>query len=134
MVSRSIEKMLLIAIGLTTVVIVGIPVLTYSIQTISNVNELENVEYVVELIYNATEQVDAELSSERSIQVNIPDGFRIEAKSSTLNIDYSSNVNAFSSSRNFNHVINLVPPQKAGWHIVRIHMKNNAIYMVFEEL
>ncbi len=132
MVSRSIEKMLLIAIGLSTAVIVGVPVLLYSIRTISNVSDLEVARSIAGQILNATERVDSGGSTEVSFQVNIPSGFRIKAAGSSLSVYLDmADDNTYSWSRNYGHTIVLTPPQEAGMYFVSIQMENNIIVIGF---
>jgi len=44
MVSRSLEKMMLIAVGLSTAVIIGVPVLLYAIDTMSYSTHLQTAQ------------------------------------------------------------------------------------------
>ncbi len=127
MVSRSIEKMLLIAIGLSTVVIVGVPVLLYSIQTINNISEVEMAQSVAQRILNKTDSVDRGEVSETSIQVEILDGFHIEASSKTLTIRFVHDDTSHEWTREYNHTISLTPPGDAGTYMISIEMRNSTI-------
>lgn len=135
MVSRSIEKMLLIAIGLSTAVIVGVPVLLYSIQTINNISELEVTKSIAGQILNATDLVDSGKITETLFQVNVPTGFGIEASGSSLSVYLNMNgSNTYSWSRSYNHTIALTSPQGKGLHIVSIQMDKNVIVIKFSDV
>ncbi|MGD9395363.1 MAG: hypothetical protein PVJ05_02950 [Candidatus Thorarchaeota archaeon] len=91
MVSRSLEKMILIAIGLSTVVIVGVPVLMYSIDTINTTSQLQEVQLMAELIHNATRDVDTGVSNSTSADVWVNPGFSVTATAKTLTVLFSKN-------------------------------------------
>jgi hypothetical protein len=90
MVSRSLEKMMLIAIGLSTAVIVGVPVLMYAIDTISTTSQLQEVLLAAEQIHNATRDVDDGVSNTTAITVWINPGVTVTAEGNTLTVFYSS--------------------------------------------
>ena len=75
MVSRSLEKMMLIAIGLTTAVIIGVPVLLYAIDTMTTTQQIQYAHQTADTIFNATQQVDSGDVGELTIQVYVPSGF-----------------------------------------------------------
>jgi hypothetical protein len=89
MVSRSLEKMMLIAIGLSTAVIIGVPVLMYAIDTISTASQLQEVQLAAEQIHNATRNVDTGISNTTSISIWIHPGFSVAANANTLVVTYS---------------------------------------------
>jgi len=90
MVSRSLEKMMLIAIGLSTAVIVGVPVLMYAIDTINTTSQLQEVLLAAEQIHNATRDVDNGVSNTTVISVWINPGVTVNADGNTLTVLYSS--------------------------------------------
>jgi hypothetical protein len=89
MVSRSLEKMMLIAIGLSTAVIVGVPVLMYAIDTINTTTELQEAQLAAEQIFNATTIVDNGLTNTTSINVWINPSLTVTSSGNTLTILYA---------------------------------------------
>ena len=73
MVSRSLEKMLLIAVGLTTAVMVGVPVLLVAMDTISNASQLESAQSFAIIMHNVTGQVDSGQTNDTSMEIRVPD-------------------------------------------------------------
>ena len=90
MVSRSLEKMMLIAIGLSTAVIVGVPVLMYAIDTISTTSQLQEVQFASEQIHNATRDVDNGVSNTTAINIWAKPGFSVTANGNTLTVLFSN--------------------------------------------
>lgn len=82
---------MLIAIGLTTVVIVGVPVLMYAIDTINTTSQLQEVQYAASQMHNATRDVDTGVSNSTSITVWIHPGVTLTAVGHTLTVSYSDN-------------------------------------------
>jgi uncharacterized protein (UPF0333 family) len=89
MVSRSLEKMILIAIGLSTVVIVGVPVLMYAIDTINTASQLQEVQLIAEQIHNATRDVDNGVFNTTSITFWVNPGFTVTSNGNMLTVLYS---------------------------------------------
>ena len=79
---------MLIAIGLSTVVIVGVPVLMYAIDTISTTSQLQEAQLAAEQIHNATRNVDTGISNTTSISIWIHPGFSVAANGKTLVVTY----------------------------------------------
>lgn len=89
MVSRSLEKMMLIAIGLSTAVIVGIPVLMYAIDTITISTYLEDARIAAEEIHLATSVLDDGAYTIQSIVITIPPGFSVGVDNNTLIVTFN---------------------------------------------
>ncbi len=86
MVSRSLEKMMLIAIGLSTVVIIGVPVLMYAIDTINTTSELQDAVSVAEKIHNATRDVDTGALNTTAFTFWVNPGISVTASGNTLTV------------------------------------------------
>jgi ABC-type transport system involved in multi-copper enzyme maturation permease subunit len=86
MVSRSLEKMMLIAIGLSTVVIIGVPVLMFAIETINTTSELQEVVLVAEQIHNATRDVDTGILNTTAITFWVNPSVTVAATGKTLTV------------------------------------------------
>ena len=89
MVSRSLEKMMLIAIGLSTAVIVGVPILMYAIDTLSFTSQLQEAQLAAEQIHNVTRNVDTGISNTTSITIWISPGLSVTANGNILVVTYS---------------------------------------------
>ena len=111
MVSRSLEKMMLIAIGLSTAVIVGVPVLMYAIDTINTTSQLQEVMLAAEQMHNATREVDNGFSNTTSITVWINPGVAVSADGNTLTVSYSNDGGLPRTwSATYNHAISINQP------------------------
>jgi hypothetical protein len=89
MVSRSLEKMMLIVIGLSTAVIVGVPILMYSIETINTTTQLQGVELMVSKIHDATITVDSELFNTTTTDIWVNPGVTVNAVGNSLMIVFN---------------------------------------------
>ena len=90
MVSRSLEKMMLIAIGLSTAVIVGVPVLMYAIDTINTTSQLQEVQLVAGQIHNATSTVNTGVTNTTAINIWVNPGLSVTADGNTLTVSFSN--------------------------------------------
>ncbi|MBY8996424.1 MAG: hypothetical protein KGD60_01740 [Candidatus Thorarchaeota archaeon] len=111
MVSRSLEKMMLIAIGLSTAVIVGVPVLMYAMDTINTTSQLQEVHLAVEQIHNATRDVDNGVSNTTTITVWVNPGVTVTAVGNTLTVLFSNDGTVPRSwAATYNHDISIDHP------------------------
>lgn len=79
---------MLIAIGLSTVVIVGVPVLMYAIDTINTTSQLQEVQLAAEQVHNATREVDYGISNNTAINLWVNLGFTVTANGKTLTVAF----------------------------------------------
>ncbi|MFW9845954.1 MAG: hypothetical protein ACFFD6_04350 [Candidatus Thorarchaeota archaeon] len=86
MVSRSLEKMILIAIGLSTAVIIGIPVLMYSIDTLSNASQADLALRFADRLHNVTESVDDGIANNTVIEISVPEGVTVTSDGTSLTV------------------------------------------------
>lgn len=111
MVSRSLEKMMLIAIGLSTAVIVGVPVLMYAIDTINTTSQLQEAQLAAEQIHNATRNVDDGVSNTTTINIWVNPGVTVTANGNTLTVLFSNDgATPRSWAATYNHVISIDHP------------------------
>jgi hypothetical protein len=82
--------MMLIAIGLSTAVIVGVPVLMYAIDTINTTSQLQEAQFAAEQIHNATRVVDDGVSNTTAINIWAKPGFSVTADGDTLTVSFSN--------------------------------------------
>ena len=136
MVSRSLEKMMLIAIGLSSAVLVGVPVLLYAIDSINAASEIELAQEFAEEIQNATARVDQGSADNFTAQVLVPKGVIVSAQANTLTVSYHRG--GFQSavwSRSYIHQLDLIAaPGSSGNYLIAIQMVSGIIEMVFSPL
>ena len=124
--------MILIAVGLTTAVIVGIPVLMFAIDTLSATSQLEVATEFAERVHNSTALVDTEETSEVLTQINVPVGVTVTAEGTTLTISLEQGGSVVQTwSETYNHTISLTAPQQTGPHIMRITIVDESIRVSF---
>jgi hypothetical protein len=132
MVSRSLEKMMLIAIGLSTAVIVGVPVLMYAIDTITTTSYLEDAQMVADQIHNTTRQVDIGTIPDATIQVHIPVGITMSAEGNTLTILFNyQGVEPQTWIETYDNQIVISPPTEAGNYLMHIDLSAGVIHITF---
>jgi ABC-type transport system involved in multi-copper enzyme maturation permease subunit len=105
MVSRSLEKMMLIAVGLSTAVIIGVPVLLYAINTMTYSTHLQDAQLAADGILHATGQLDTGELNTTTIRVHIPTGMSMVADGSSLTISVLINSQTTSWSDSYSHQI-----------------------------
>ncbi|MGY5861014.1 MAG: hypothetical protein RTU09_01375 [Candidatus Thorarchaeota archaeon] len=134
MVSRSLEKLMLIAIGLTTVVLVGIPVLLFAVDTLGNATQFELAQNFSERVHNETLLVDTGTNN-TLIEINVPTGVIISAEGSTLTISFQSSGGLITNWEvDYTHTISLQAPNEPGPHLMHIAMVADIIELTFTEL
>ncbi|MFW9954963.1 MAG: hypothetical protein ACFFD3_10465 [Candidatus Thorarchaeota archaeon] len=132
MVSRSLEKMILIAIGLTTVVIIGVPVLIYAMETLTNASQLEMAENFADSLHNATNRVDMGLTNHTYMQVSIPQYVSVSASGNTLTIAFTKDGgNTYSWSNTYTHPVSLSAPPGPGIYTLTIVIEDGELLIVF---
>ncbi|MHA2240108.1 MAG: hypothetical protein ACXACE_00735 [Candidatus Thorarchaeota archaeon] len=132
MVSRSLEKMMLIAIGLTTVVIVGVPVLLYAMDTLSGASQLDMAETFATRIHDVTLAVDNGTSNDTLIEVNVPSGVTVSAVGNSLSVTLQrASSDPIVWSWDFNHNLQVVQPESSGLHILQVRYVAGIIELTF---
>jgi hypothetical protein len=132
MVSRSLEKMILIAIGLSTAVIIGVPVLLYTIDTLGNASQLEMAEQFAERLHNLTERVDDGTANNTSVLITIPEGVSITSNGATLTVAFE-NLGVASQywGETYGHAIVLVSSTGSGAYSLLIQLIGDEIHIAF---
>lgn len=137
MVSRSLEKMMLIAIGLTTAVIIGVPVLLYAIDTMTTTQQIQYAHQTADTIFNATQQVDSGDVGELTIQVYVPSGFSLRTDESgsgltvMLDISQSQLEHAIAWTDSYNHQIVVSFPTEPGNYYLTITLMSDIIHITY---
>ncbi len=127
MVSRSLEKMMLIAVGLSTAVIIGVPVLLYAINTMSYSAHLEDAQIAAENIFTAVNRIDNEELTNLTIQVHVPTGVTMTVNGNTLTINVLIDGQQTGWSETYNHQLSINPPTEAGNYNMIFTMVSNVI-------
>lgn len=132
MVSRSLEKMLLIAIGLSTAVIVGVPILMVAIQTLQGTSQVEMARAFAEKTHDLVQSVDTGEFDDDSIQVDVPDSVTIDASGASLRIFcYIEGELVESWEETYTHDIDLSGPSGPGLYTVRARLVGEIIELSF---
>ena len=125
---------MLIAIGLTTVVLVGIPILLFAVDTLGNATQLEIAQNFSERVHNETQLVDTGTNN-TIIEINIPTGVTVSAEGSTLTVSFQSSGGLITAwEESYSHTISLQAPSGAGPHLMQIAMVAGIIELTFTEL
>ena len=120
---------MLIAVGLSTAVIIGVPVLLYAIDTMSYSTHLQTAQIAAGDIFNATERVDIGEADYLTIQVYIPTGMSMNADGSTLTISILINDQYTSWSESYDHQIVIDNSPSGGDCVMIFRMESNVIYI-----
>jgi len=124
--------MMLIAIGLSTAVIVGVPVLMYAIDTITTTSYLEDAQVVAEQIHNTTSQIDIGTLSNATIQVYIPVGITMSADGNTMTILFNyQGVEPQTWIETYDHSVVINPPTEAGNYLMHFDLDAGVIHITY---
>jgi len=124
----------LIAIGLTTVVLVGIPILLFAVDTLGNATQLELAHNFSERVHNETHLVDTGANN-TIIEINVPTGVTVSAEESTLTVSFQNEGGLITNWEvGYNHMISLQAPSGPGPHLMHIAMVAGIIELTFTEL
>jgi len=135
MVSRSLEKMLLIAVGLTTAVMVGVPVLLITMDTISGASQLESAQSFATTMHNVTGQVDSGQTNDTSIEIRVPEYVSIRVEGNQLIVEYQrEGRDTISWPNSYSHSIDLNAPDSTGLFLMRVQLVEGEIRITFTAL
>jgi hypothetical protein len=131
MVSRSLEKMMLIAVGLTAVVIVGVPILMFSIETLNTSTRLSMADQAADQLLNATRRVDTGELNSTVISIRIPSGVTVSADGYTLTVLFEAPDGTPTLwSGAFTHLVEMDPITQAGEYHLSIMMDTGVVTIV----
>ncbi len=137
MVSRSLEKMMLIAIGLSTAVIIGIPVLVYSIDLMTTTQRVQTANLAAQQILNATRMIDTGELDNTTIEVYLPEGFEIVVDNTGYSLSISLSLEEEPPESNivwsetFSHLIVINAPPTSGNFIMFFNMESDVIQISY---
>jgi hypothetical protein len=136
MVSRSLEKMMLIAVGLSTAVIVGVPVLLYAIDTVNAASEIQLAEAFAQGVHNATARVDQGIANNVTAEVLVPMGVTVSTDGTVLTVLYqrgSFQPVVWSTSYG-HHIVLATAPSGKGAYSMEVKMVSSSIEIAFTPL
>ena len=122
---------MLIAVGLSTAVLIGVPVLLFAIDTMSSSAHLQDAQIAAEDIFAAAEQLDTGALNSTTIRVHIPTGVSMIADGSTLTISVLINGQTTNWSDSYTHQIVINPPTEAGIYDIEFTMISNVIHITY---
>jgi len=135
MVSRSLEKMLLIAIGLSTAVLVGVPALMYAMDTLGAASQVERASLFADRVHNVTGSVNDGLANNIAIEINVPEGVVITSDGTTLTITFEKEgFETRTWSDVYDHSIVLVGPTGSGTYIMHVQLDSGTIEITFSSV
>ena len=124
--------MILIAVGLSTAVIIGVPVLLYTIDTLGNASQLEMAEQFAERLHNLTERVDNGTVNNTSADINLPDGVSVTSNDGTLTVTFEKlGIPSQYWGVTYGHSIVLQPPSGPGAYSLVIQLIGSDIHISF---
>ncbi|MDH4213100.1 MAG: hypothetical protein OEV85_04195 [Candidatus Thorarchaeota archaeon] len=127
MVSRSLEKMMLIAVGLSTAVIIGVPVLLYAINTMTYSTHLQDAQSAAEAIFTATNRIDSGELQNLTIQIHIPTGVTMTVNGNVLTITVLIDGQQTGWSESYDHQLSISPPTESGNYNMIFTLVSNVI-------
>ena len=132
MVSRSLEKMVLIALGLTTVVIIGVPALMYAINTLGNVTDLEHAATFAERLHNETRLVDLGAANNTEVTITVPDYVFVIIEGNTLRVTFhKEGAPQAEWSETYLHPVALETAVTSGTNLMSIRLIDGVIEIAF---
>lgn len=129
----SVEKVLIMAISLSFVVVLCVPLLNVTLNIINLVscsNDAEN------LIYEIERGIDYALTTLEtySSNVTVPKDFEIWSEGDTLYIKYNVNGTWKTYKKGFSFQVNVTPPTSPGRYELKIWLGDDALIIVFKKL
>ncbi|MBD3404944.1 MAG: hypothetical protein GF411_02270 [Candidatus Lokiarchaeota archaeon] len=131
MVSRSLEKMMLVAVGLTTAVLVGVPVLLYAMNTVNNATQIETAQVFAEQVHDIVNSTDCGITNDTLVEIEVPSGVSISASGSTLTITFQHDmIQTITWVETYTSTIILIPPESAGAYNLNVVKVNDGELLV----
>ena len=135
MVSRSLEKMLLIAIGLSTAVLIGVPVLMYAMDTLGAASQVERASLFADRVHNVTGTVDIGTANNVAIEISVPEGVVISSEGTTLTVTFERDGLETRTWREvYNHSIVIVGPTGSGAHVMYVQLDSGTLEIIFSSI
>lgn len=124
--------MMLIAIGLTTAVVVGVPVVLFAMDTIGRTLGTEAADAFAKVVYNQTALVDEGHINQSAVEVDVPADVVVSAHASELTISFMQEETVVASwSETYIHDIELVSPHGPGVYHLTIEIVEDVLEIAF---
>jgi len=132
-VNVSVEKMLIMAISMSFVIVLCVPLLNVTLNIINSTLQAGNGD---DLIHEIEKGVNYALATLKvySSNVSVPEGFEIWSKGETLYIRYSVNGTLKNYEKSFSFQVNVTSPTSSGKYELRIWLDKDALMIVFKKL
>ncbi len=132
MVSRSLEKMILIAVGLTTAVMIGVPVLLFAINNLNSATEYELARLFSEKVHEGVTRVDNGSLTQVHFDFTVPDGIELISNGNTLSISYRNEYGVLGIwTEDYSHDILVEYPPETGYQSVTIRLVDDTLVISF---
>ncbi len=123
---------MLIAIGLSTVVIIGVPVLIFTMDTLSNASQLEAAQTFAQRLHNYTGRVDTGSQENIAVEMTVPSYVELRTSGNTLTIAFvKEGVQEAIWSETYSRNIVLIPPDEPGIYTLTISLSGDDIQIAF---
>ncbi len=131
--SRSLEKMMLIALGLMMVVTVGVPVLMIGLDITGKVSRMEEAHRFADTLQGLVRVVDTGQLARTTSQVNVPGGVGVTVSGSTLEVTYSpQDTGPVTWTETYNHTLEVTGLTGPGQYEVTVVADADTIAVLFE--
>ncbi|MGY5853214.1 MAG: hypothetical protein RTU92_06575 [Candidatus Thorarchaeota archaeon] len=127
--------MLLIAVGLSAAVLVGIPILMYSINAMNSTSQLQMADTFAGRLHEYAGPVDNSNTTGISTEINVPALVTVSADGNILTVTYQPvGQQATSWSESYSHPISLTSPSDPGAYDLQIEITEGNLEIVFSQI
>jgi len=128
----SVEKVLIMAISLSFVVVLCVPLLNVTLNIINLVSHSNDAENLIHEIERGIDYALTTLETYSS-NVTVPKDFEIWSEGDTLYIKYNVNGMWKTYKKSFSFQVNVTPPTSPGRYELKIWLGDNALMIVFKK-
>ncbi|MCD6164113.1 MAG: hypothetical protein J7J30_01565 [Candidatus Odinarchaeota archaeon] len=129
----SVEKMLIMAISLSFVVFLCVPLLNVTLNIINITLQSSDGETLIHEIEKGINYALVTLKTYHS-NVTVPEGFEIWSEGDTLYIKYNVNGTSKTYEKSFSFQVNVTSPTLPGRYELRIWLDGDILMIVFRKL
>lgn len=123
---------MLIALGLTTVVIIGVPALMFAINTLGNATDLENAAVFADRLFDRTSLVDFGSINITELAITVPDYVIVSAEDNTLMVAFEKEgIQRAEWSESYSHPVSLLTGVTSGENLLTIRLVDGVIEILF---
>jgi len=132
-VNVSVEKMLIMAISLSFVVFLCVPLLNVTLNIINITLQSSDGETLTHEIEKGINYALVTLKTYHS-NITVPEGFEIWSEGDTLYIKYNVNGTSKTYEKSFSFQVNVTSPTLPGRYELRIWLDEDVLMIVFRKL